>query len=164
MFRTPPLPTLSLSVVADSPGGSTMVQIALLPVAPILLMPFILLFLIIIRIGNSIGLGRVSDSVVSIRRTYGAIADHTRAGRRASLAVRTTWPVGIRSPREPFTGAYIPLFDFSDAAMPATVRRMNAYMQTVISFETALLREYADGLQTLPTGAGTRGAVGAPAR
>jgi type II secretory pathway pseudopilin PulG len=48
--------------------------------------------------------------------------------------------------------------------MPATVRRMNAYMQTVISFETALLREYADGLRTLPAEAGTRAAVGAPTR
>ena len=53
------------------------------------------------RIGNSLGLGRVSGSAVNIRRTYGAIADQARAGRRASLSVRTTWPVGIRSPRGP---------------------------------------------------------------
>ena len=45
-----------------------------------------------------------------------------------------------------FNSSYIPLFDFSDAAMPATVRRMSVYMQTVVSFESALLREYADGL------------------
>ena len=70
----------------------------------------------------------------------------------------------IQTKLDAFTGASIPLFDFSDAAMPATVRRINAYMQTVVSFETVLLREYADGLQTLPTGTGTRGAVGAPAR
>ena len=70
----------------------------------------------------------------------------------------------LQAKLDAFTGAYIPLFDFSDAAMPATVRRMNAYMQTVISFETTLLREYADGLRTLPAEARTRGAVGAPAR
>ena len=70
----------------------------------------------------------------------------------------------LQTKLDAFTGAYIPLFDFSDAAMPATVRRINAYMQTVVSFETTLLREYADGLQTLPTRTGTRGAVGAPAR
>ena len=70
----------------------------------------------------------------------------------------------VQSKLEAFTGAYIPLFDFSDAAMRATVRRMNVYMQTVISFETALLREYAEGLLTLSAVAGTPRAVGAPAR
>ena len=70
----------------------------------------------------------------------------------------------VQTKLDAFTGAYIPLFDFSDAAMPATVRRMNAYMQTVISFETVLLREYADGLRILPVGAGTRGAIGTPVR
>lgn len=52
----------------------------------------------------------------------------------------------LQSKLDAFNSSYIPLFDFSDAAMPATVRRMSVYMQTVVSFESALLREYADGL------------------
>lgn len=41
-----------------------------------------------------------------------------------------------------FIASYLPLFDFSDPAMAGTVRRMHAYMQTVMSYETALLRDY----------------------
>jgi type II secretory pathway pseudopilin PulG len=50
-----------------------------------------------------------------------------------------------------FNGSYITLFDFSDAAMPATVRRMHAYMQTVLNFETALLKDYDAALAALGT-------------
>ena len=38
-----------------------------------------------------------------------------------------------------FNAAYLPLFDFSDPAMSGTVRRMHAYMQTILSYETTLL-------------------------
>jgi type II secretory pathway pseudopilin PulG len=41
-----------------------------------------------------------------------------------------------------FNAAYLPLFDFSDLAMSGTVRRMHAYMQTILSYETTLLAEY----------------------
>ncbi len=48
-----------------------------------------------------------------------------------------------------FTAGYLPLFDFSDAAMPATVRRMRAYMQTVMSYEQVLLARYDAALAAL---------------
>jgi hypothetical protein len=48
-----------------------------------------------------------------------------------------------------FNTAYLPLFDFSDAVMSGTVRRMHAYMQTVLSYETVLLREYDSTLVLL---------------
>jgi hypothetical protein len=48
-----------------------------------------------------------------------------------------------------FTAAYLPLFDFSDPAMRGTVRRMNVYMQTVLTYEHALLREYELALRAL---------------
>ena len=40
---------------------------------------------------------------------------------------------------EAFNTSYLPLFDFSDPAMSGTVRRMHAYMQTVLSYENAPL-------------------------
>ena len=40
-------------------------------------------------------------------------------------------------------------FDFSDPAMSGTVRRMHAYMQTILSYETTLLREYDTTLVVL---------------
>jgi hypothetical protein len=45
-----------------------------------------------------------------------------------------------------FNASYLPLFDFSDPAMPGTVRRMRAYMQTVLSFETAMAADYDSAL------------------
>ena len=48
-----------------------------------------------------------------------------------------------------FNAAYLPLFDFSDPAMSGTVRRMHAYMQTILSYETTLLREYDTTLVVL---------------
>jgi hypothetical protein len=48
-----------------------------------------------------------------------------------------------------FNASYIPLFDFSDPAMPATVRRMRAYMQTVVVYETALMADYDSALVRL---------------
>jgi hypothetical protein len=48
-----------------------------------------------------------------------------------------------------FNTSYIPLFDFSDPAMAATVRRMRAYMQTVVAYETALMADYDSALVRL---------------
>jgi type II secretory pathway pseudopilin PulG len=48
-----------------------------------------------------------------------------------------------------FNASYIPLFDFSDPAMAATVRRMHAYMQTVVVYETALIADYDSALVRL---------------
>lgn len=38
-----------------------------------------------------------------------------------------------------YNAASLPLFDFSDIAMTGTVRRMHAYMQTVVSYASAAL-------------------------
>ncbi len=51
-----------------------------------------------------------------------------------------------------FSASYMPLFDFSDLAMAGTVRRMNAYMQTVMSYENALLAGYDSTLAVLGSG------------
>jgi type II secretory pathway pseudopilin PulG len=48
-----------------------------------------------------------------------------------------------------FNTSYLPLFDFSDPAMAGTVRRMHAYMQTVLSYETALSANYDSALVRL---------------
>jgi hypothetical protein len=55
----------------------------------------------------------------------------------------------VQGKLDTFNAAYLPLFDFSDAAMPATVRRMNVYMQTVLSYESALMRQYDATLRAL---------------
>ncbi|MEP6618604.1 MAG: hypothetical protein ABJE47_04800 [bacterium] len=55
----------------------------------------------------------------------------------------------LQNKLDAFNGSYIPLFDFSDAAMPATIRRMSAYMQTVVSFESVLLQDYAKAKGTV---------------
>ncbi|MEP6733144.1 MAG: hypothetical protein ABJE10_21050 [bacterium] len=55
----------------------------------------------------------------------------------------------LQTKLDAFNGSYIPLFDFSDAAMLATVRRMSAYMQTVLSFESALMKDYTNTLGVL---------------
>ena len=48
----------------------------------------------------------------------------------------------IQNKLDSFNASYIPLFDFSDGAMPSTVRRMHAYSATVLSFERALISNY----------------------
>jgi type II secretory pathway pseudopilin PulG len=48
-----------------------------------------------------------------------------------------------------YNASSLPLFDFSDTAMHGTVRRMSAYMQTVMSYETVLLRESDSTLAVL---------------
>jgi type II secretory pathway pseudopilin PulG len=55
----------------------------------------------------------------------------------------------IQTKLDDFTIAYLPLFDFSDQAMPGTVRRMNVYMQTVLSYEHALMQRYESTLRVL---------------
>lgn len=55
-----------------------------------------------------------------------------------------------------FSASYVPLFDFSDSAMAGTVRRMHAYMQTVMSYETVLMRSYDSALAQLGGKAPTR--------
>jgi hypothetical protein len=55
----------------------------------------------------------------------------------------------LQTKLDAFTMAYLPLFDFSDSAMPGTVRRMHVYMQTILSFETALLKDYDVALAAL---------------
>jgi hypothetical protein len=52
-----------------------------------------------------------------------------------------------------FNASYLPLFDFSDPAMPGTVRRMRAYMQTILVYEIALAADYDSALVQL-NGAG----------
>jgi len=61
-----------------------------------------------------------------------------RYDRVASLSNAYT----IQNKLDSFNASYIPLFDFADAAMPSTVRRMNAYAATVLSFEHALVANY----------------------
>ncbi len=58
----------------------------------------------------------------------------------------------VQGKLDAFTLSYLPLFDFSDAAMPGTVRRMHVYMRTVLSYETALLGEYDAALAALADG------------
>jgi hypothetical protein len=53
------------------------------------------------------------------------------------------------APELPLESAPLPLFDFSDPAMSGTVRRMHVYMQTVMSFESALLSSCDSRLTTL---------------
>ncbi len=55
----------------------------------------------------------------------------------------------VQGKLDAFTLAYLPLFDFADPAMSGTVRRMNVYMQTVLSFEHALIRVYDAALTAL---------------
>ena len=62
----------------------------------------------------------------------------------------------VQGKLDAFNASYIPLFDFSDAAMPATVRRLNAYMQSVMSFETALAAECDSTLAVLDAPASRR--------
>lgn len=64
----------------------------------------------------------------------------------------------VQGKLDAFTLAYLPLFDFADPAMAGTVRRMNVYMQTVLSFEHALLHDYDAALLILGEAAGPRGA------
>jgi hypothetical protein len=45
--------------------------------------------------------------------------------------------------------ATIPTFDFSDAAMPSTIRRMLVYVATMRTNEDTLLNRYADALKML---------------
>lgn len=55
----------------------------------------------------------------------------------------------VQGKLDAFNTSYLPLFDFSDPAMPGTVRRMHAYMQTVMSYETVLLQSYDSTLTAL---------------
>ena len=55
----------------------------------------------------------------------------------------------VQNKLDAFTLAYLPLFDFADPAMVGTVRRLNVYMQTVLSFEHELVREYDAALTAL---------------
>jgi type II secretory pathway pseudopilin PulG len=55
----------------------------------------------------------------------------------------------IQTRFDTFNAGYLPLFDFSDGAMGGTVRRMSAYMQTILSYETAMLRGYDSSLVVL---------------
>ena len=55
----------------------------------------------------------------------------------------------IQGQLDSFNASYIPLFDLSDAAMPSTIRRMRAYIATVLSFERALVSRYDDALKLI---------------
>lgn len=55
----------------------------------------------------------------------------------------------VQNKLDAFTLSYLPLFDFSDPAMVGTVRRLNAYMQTILSFEHELVRDYDAALIAL---------------
>ena len=55
----------------------------------------------------------------------------------------------VQAKLDAFTLAYLPIFDFSDPAMGGTVRRLNVYMQTVLSFEHHLVRDYDAALTAL---------------
>ncbi len=56
---------------------------------------------------------------------------------------------GLQDDLDRFNWSYLPLFDFSDGSMPTTVRRANAYFQTVLSYEEALLQRYGAVLATI---------------
>ncbi len=62
----------------------------------------------------------------------------------------------IQGKLDSFNASYIPLFDFSDASMPSTVRRMRAYSATVLSFERALVSRYDDALKLIDAPAASR--------
>lgn len=55
----------------------------------------------------------------------------------------------VQAKLDGFTMTYLPIFDFSDPAMNATVRRMHVYMQTVLSYEHALVVDYDAALAAL---------------
>ncbi len=55
----------------------------------------------------------------------------------------------VQTKLDEFTAGYLPLFDFADAAMPSTARRMRAYMQTVMSYERAMMEQYDRALAAL---------------
>jgi type II secretory pathway pseudopilin PulG len=55
----------------------------------------------------------------------------------------------IQNKLDAFNASYIPLFDFSDAVMPSTIRRMRAYSATVLSFERAMLASYDETLELI---------------
>jgi len=74
----------------------------------------------------------------------GALA-HMRYPEVAAVSTAYT----LQGKFDAFNASYIPLFDFSDAAMMATVRRMHAYMQTVVVYETALMADYDSALVKL---------------
>jgi type II secretory pathway pseudopilin PulG len=62
----------------------------------------------------------------------------------------------IQGKLDAYNMASVPLFDFSDVAMHGTVRRVNAYMQTVMSYETALARQCDSTLAVLDRPAARR--------
>lgn len=81
----------------------------------------------------------------------GALAN-MRYGEVASLSNLYT----VQAKLDAFNASYIPLLDFSDPAMRGSVRRMNAYMQTVMSYEGALVRESDSTLAVLDVSARRR--------
>ena len=76
--------------------------------------------------------------------TTGALGDRPYAEVAALSRLYT-----VQGKLDAFTQTYLPLFDFSDAAMSGTVRRMNVYMQTVLSYEHALMQRYDSTLGVL---------------
>ncbi len=62
----------------------------------------------------------------------------------------------IQNKLDSFNTSYIPLFDFSDAAMPSTVRRMHAYSATVLSFERTLISSYDETLDLIGSATASR--------
>lgn len=48
-----------------------------------------------------------------------------------------------------YNAAAIPTFDFSDAAMPSTIRRMHVYVVTIRTNEDTLLNRYTEALRLL---------------
>jgi hypothetical protein len=74
----------------------------------------------------------------------GALA-HMRYSDVAALSTVYT----LQGRFDSFNTSYLPLFDFSDPAMSGTVRRMHAYMQTVLSYENALMAGYDSALVEL---------------
>jgi type II secretory pathway pseudopilin PulG len=78
-----------------------------------------------------------------------AIATGALAHMRYSDVAAVSTAYTLQGKVDAFNASYIPLFDFSDPAMMATVRRMRAYMQTVVVYETALMADYDSALVQL---------------
>ena len=72
----------------------------------------------------------------------GALASGALSNIRYDRVASLSGVYTVQNKLDAFNASYIPLFDFSDAAMPSTVRRMHAYGATVVSFERTLVSSY----------------------
>ena len=72
----------------------------------------------------------------------GALASGALSNIRYDRVASLSGVYTVQNKLDAFNASYIPLFDFSDPAMPSTVRRMHAYGATVVSYERVLVSSY----------------------